>query len=165
MKNSNINFRKSSTLFVDSTFRYVAEWNMQPAVCRVRGYFIEDFRSCTCLKSNQNCDALIKGLLHYRPQTKLREGNVFTPVCQSLCSQGVCVVGDMHGRGVYVALGYVWWGGICGGGICGRGHAWQGSVHGRGCVLGGCACRRQERRPLKRTVRILLECIFVLLKF
>ena len=24
----------------------------------------------------------------YRPQTKLRKGNVFTPVCQSLCSQG-----------------------------------------------------------------------------
>ena len=26
--------------------------------------------------------------LCYRPQTKLRKGNVFTPVCQSLCSQG-----------------------------------------------------------------------------
>ena len=27
----------------------------------------------------------------YRPQTKLRKGNVFTPVCQSFCSQGgVC---------------------------------------------------------------------------
>ena len=25
----------------------------------------------------------------YRPQTKLRKGNVFTPVCQSFCSQGV----------------------------------------------------------------------------
>ena len=24
---------------------------------------------------------------HYRPQTKLREGNVFTPVCRSFCSQ------------------------------------------------------------------------------
>ena len=24
----------------------------------------------------------------YFPQTKLREGNVFTPVCQSFCSQG-----------------------------------------------------------------------------
>ena len=24
----------------------------------------------------------------YRPQTKLLEGNVFTPVCQSFCSQG-----------------------------------------------------------------------------
>ena len=29
----------------------------------------------------------------YRPQTKLREGNVFTPVCQSFCSkgEGACV--------------------------------------------------------------------------
>ena len=26
--------------------------------------------------------------LCYRPQTKLRKGTVFTPVCQSLCSQG-----------------------------------------------------------------------------
>ena len=25
---------------------------------------------------------------YYRPQTKLRKGNVFTPVCQSFCSQG-----------------------------------------------------------------------------
>ena len=24
----------------------------------------------------------------YRPQTKLRKGNVFKPVCQSVCSQG-----------------------------------------------------------------------------
>ena len=30
-------------------------------------------------------------LYHYRPQTKLRKGNVFTPVCQSFCTQGgVC---------------------------------------------------------------------------
>ena len=27
-------------------------------------------------------------IVHYRPQTKLRKGNVFTPVCQSFCSQG-----------------------------------------------------------------------------
>ena len=25
---------------------------------------------------------------YYRPQMKLREGNVFTPICQSFCSQG-----------------------------------------------------------------------------
>ena len=29
--------------------------------------------------------------IHYRPQTKLRKGNVFTPVCQSFCSRGVCL--------------------------------------------------------------------------
>ena len=27
----------------------------------------------------------------YCPQTKLRKGNVFTPVCQSFCSQGGCL--------------------------------------------------------------------------
>ena len=25
--------------------------------------------------------------IYYRPQIKLREGNVFTPVCQSVCSR------------------------------------------------------------------------------
>ena len=31
-------------------------------------------------------------MLNYRPQTKLRKGIVFTPVCQSFCSQvGVCL--------------------------------------------------------------------------
>ena len=31
-------------------------------------------------------------LIYYRPQTKLRKGNVFTPVCQSFCSRGgVCL--------------------------------------------------------------------------
>ena len=47
----------------------------------------------------------------YRPQTKLREGNLFTPVCQSFCSQG-----DVHGRRS----------------VHGRGCAWQGT-----CVAGG----------------------------
>ena len=49
----------------------------------------------------------------------------------------------------------VWGGGMHGRGECGRGHVWQGGVHGRGHVW-------QERRPLQRTVRILLECILVL---
>ena len=61
----------------------------------------------------------------YLPQTKLREGNVFTPVCQSFCSQEetcltdgcvaerdcfmkACMAGGVHGRGVH-----------------GRGHALQ----------------------------------------
>ena len=33
-------------------------------------------------------------VLYYRPQTKLRKGNVFTPVCQSFCSGGVS--GPVH---------------------------------------------------------------------
>ena len=63
--------------------------------------------------------------------------------------------GDTHGKG-----------GMCGewehawqGGMCGGGGAWQkGGMHDR--ELGG-ACV-QERRPLKRAVRILLECIRVI---
>ena len=41
---------------------------------------------------------------YYRPQTKLRKGNVFTPVCQSFCSQGgVCLSAcwDTHPLGRY----------------------------------------------------------------
>ena len=34
----------------------------------------------------------LEGQHNYRPLTKLRKGNVFTPVCQSFCSQGgVCL--------------------------------------------------------------------------
>ena len=62
----------------------------------------------------------------YRPQTKLQEGNVFTPVYDSVHREGVSQDG-MGRRGV--------------------------------CVGGG--CRPPPRRPLKRTVRILLECILV----
>ena len=44
-----------------------------------------------------------------------------------------------------------------------RGHMWQAGMRGRGGVRGkgrgGGAW--QERRPLQRTVRILLECILV----
>ena len=103
------------------------------------------------------------------------KGNVFTKVCQEFCPKGGCVcvrdvcVGDMHGRG------RAWQGGMCGRGVCmaggdmcGRGvhggtcivggHAWQGSVHGG---EGGGRRARQQRRPLQRTVRILLECILV----
>ena len=51
--------------------------------------------------------------------------------------RGACMAKDMRGEG-----GQAWWGGMHGGG-----HAWQ------------------ERRPLPRTVRILLECILVLNAF
>ena len=61
---------------------------------------------------------------------------VFTPVCDSV-----------HGGGAA-------WQGVCGGGVHGRGVSIAKDVHGRG------ACMRQ-RLPLKRTVYILLESIFV----
>ena len=49
----------------------------------------------------------------------------------------------------------------------GGGHAWQEGVRGRrgACMVGGMCMAGgrawQGRRPLQRTVRILLECIFV----
>ena len=59
---------------------------------------------------------------YYRAQTKLREGNVFTPVCQPFCSQGVGVSaslgvstsggegclhpgGGLHPRGICIQKG------------------------------------------------------------
>ena len=51
--------------------------------------------------------------------------------------EGACAVRGIHG------------GGMCGGGMHGRGN-----MHGRGHAW-------QERWPLQRAVRILLECILV----
>ena len=64
-------------------------------------------------------------------------------------------------------------GGMCGGEMCGGGpvwwgHAWQGGMHGGG---GGCACHTCPSQHYKiwsvnmRMVRILLECILVILSF
>ena len=36
---------------------------------------------------------------------KLRQGNVFTPVCQSFCSQGACIVGACVAEGACMAGG------------------------------------------------------------
>ena len=71
--------------------------------------------------------ALIFVVMFLPPATKLRQGNVFTSVCQEFCSRGggvVCVVGgSMHGRGC-VVRGACMAGGMCGGG----GHVWQEGV-------------------------------------
>ena len=81
---------------------------------------------------------------YYHPQTKLREGNIFTPDGQSFCSQvgggrGACmargmVVGGMFGMGVCVALGHVWpeacvTGGVHGGGHAAGWHVWWEGMH------------------------------------
>ena len=102
-------------------------------------------------------------MLHfYRPQMKLRKGNVFTPVCQSF-------MGGRHAwQGVCMAGGHAGWGGVRG-----RGHAWQracmagGMRDGGHCMAGGGGgrCAWQERRPLQRTVRILLECFLISVMF
>ena len=58
-------------------------------------------------------------MVYYRPQTKLREGNVFTPVSDSVHGRGACVVergmGSMHDEwgGVCVAKGFVHGKGTC----------------------------------------------------
>ena len=68
--------------------------------------------------------------VYYCPQTKLREGNVFTPGCDSIHRGGV--LGE---RGVYGKGGMHGKGGMCGkGGGCmtKRGHVWQGGMHGGG---------------------------------
>ena len=59
---------------------------------------------------------------------------------------GPCMVGSMHGRGHVL------------GGMCGRGACVVGGMHDRGCVW-------QERRPLQRASRILLECILLVYQF
>ena len=89
----------------------------------------------------------------YHPQTKLREDNVFTPVCQSFCSQGEVVFVWCHFLSGYLVP-------------C----SFQGSLSlvpcffGGGGVFGFCPGRPPDRDPLcgkGRAVRILLECILV----
>ena len=69
--------------------------------------------------------------------------------------------GGLHGRGgACMVGGHAWWGCVTGG-MHGRGCVWWGGCAWQGaCVAGGCVW--QERRPLQRMVRILLECILVI---
>ena len=70
------------------------------------------------------------------PATKLRQGNVFTSVCQEFCPRG----GHAWQGGAW----HVWQGrGAC---VAGGGHSWQG-VHGKGgaCVAGGHAWQDSSR--------------------
>ena len=104
------------------------------------------------------------------PATKLGEGNIFRSVCQEFCpggcawQRGRVWQWGVHGRGACMA------GGMCGGGHAWQGvsmaggHAWQEGVHGRGtCVAGGCAWQILQDTVNEWAVRILLECILVIL--
>ena len=76
----------------------------------------------------------------YRPQTKLREGNVFTPVC---LFRGVGFPGCITGHMTKI----------------------QGGLYPRGLPTGGWAERPPPPLPLelgKRVVLILLECFLVI---
>ena len=68
------------------------------------------------------------------------------------CVVEACVVGGMCGRGVYMVGGMRDRRACVAGGHVVGGHAWQGV-----CMEGGHVW--QEKRPLQRAVRILLECI------
>ena len=55
----------------------------------------------------------ITSLLVYRPQTKLREGNVFTPVCDSVHRVGVSVQGGLCPEGFCLGDLFPGGGGLC----------------------------------------------------
>ena len=74
------------------------------------------------------------------PATKLRQGYVFTSVCQEFCPQGGrhAWQGDMHGKGVHDRGCMRCGGGACmPGGMCDGGHVWHGGMHGRGACVAG----------------------------
>ena len=89
---------------------------------------------------------------YYRPQRMFSQASMILFGGGSIRGRGACMAGGwgcawqergMHGRG----WGCAWQGCMCGrGGMCVRGT----------CVMGGHTW--QERRPLQRKVRILLEC-------
>ena len=107
-----------------------------------------------------NVYSLFVETFYYRPQQKLRKGNVFTIMCQEFCPEGECMTrrlelgscmaGGVHGEGMYgqgahdqgacmARGGDICWGGVRGRGMNGRGCAWQVCVCGRGCAWWG-AC-------------------------
>ena len=83
-------------------------------------------------------------LYYYRPQTKLREDNVFTPVCHSvhwgLCPGWISVQGRSLSRGDTVQWG-----------LC----------PGESLSGGGVSVRETPLYGKEWAVRILLECILV----
>ena len=78
---------------------------------------------------------------YYRPQTKLRKGNVFTSVCQLSCS---LERGGLRGRGDVRV------GSVC---VAGGGHGWDGMRGGGGgggrgaCVAGDTATAADGTHP------------------
>ena len=96
-------------------------------------------------------------LTSYRPQTKLREGNVFTGVRDSVHGGGPGLGGCLV-WGVSAPGGCLVQGGVSAPG----GIAWSRGVSALG---GGVPGGDPPRRLLLQAVRILLECILVLVEF
>ena len=124
------------------------------------------------------CKRFLVFKLYLPPANEVCEGYVFTPVCQSFCSQrgcmagGACVAGGMCGRGACVAGGCAW-ARVCvhdrevcmAGCVCvGRGACMgRGDVHGRGACMPHTPPRHYKIRSVNaQAVCILLECILVL---
>ena len=84
-------------------------------------------------------------------------GGACVVVVGGACMAGGAWLGGMHGWAC-MAGGYVW-GACMAGGMCG------GCVHGGGCVAGGRAWQILRDSVNELAVRILLECILVLIKF
>ena len=98
----------------------------------------------------------LKTSFHYRSQTNLREGNVFTPVCLTFCSQGGCLPLSLGGVCLWVREGR----------SRGVSDTPRQTPRGRHPQVDTRTSPPQadtlKRRPLKRAVRILLGCILVL---
>ena len=74
-----------------------------------------------------------------------------------MCSRGACMTGGMHGRGCA-------WQGVHGGSVHCRGHAWQRGAWWGVCMVGGMRGGRHAWHTVnEQAVRILLECILVML--
>ena len=115
------------------------------------------------------------------PATKLRQGNVFTPVCDSFHRGGLCPVGSLSkgvlcpggslSREVCVQVGLCPRG-LCPGGLCpgslrqrgslSRGSLLRGSLSRGVSVQGTSSVRETPTYGNMWTISILLECIFVL---
>ena len=102
--------------------------------------FVSDVNCCvlpTLLPQNLKCNSSLYSASFYCPQTNLREGNVFTTVCDSVHrgnawqrehAEGVCGTEEgVNGRGCV-------WQGSC---MVGEGDGWQGDLHGRGACVAG----------------------------
>ena len=123
-------------------------WLIHPLHDRVRNPFVSDGSARGFFSSVVRPNNYI-----YRPQTKLRKGNGFTPVCQSFCSRGdlpQCMLGYTT---TTTSLGRHCPGRHPPGKIpSGQTPPWTDTPLGR---------HPSNRRLLLQTVRILLECILV----
>ena len=101
---------------------------------------------------------------HYRPQTKLQEGNVFTPVCHSVHGGSLSQYApQVTWPGVGLCPGSLCPGGLCPGGVCPGGLCPGGSLPREVSVQGG-PCPGgplSGRPPPNGNEQMVLECILV----